>query len=109
MLQSKEAISIDDFNKGLITKDRVISKELGYSPNCMNIKWNFDGSIQKRYGCTTQNTVQIGSTSLAGWTIDSTGTLTTDLKAYWKMEETSGDRFDEVGSLNLFHINNPPS
>ena len=105
MLQSKEAITIDDFNKGLITKDRIISKELGYSPNCMNVKWNFDGSIQKRYGCSTQNTVQVGSTAAAGWTVDSTSGLSTDIKAYWKMDETADSRADVFGTNHLSDYN----
>jgi len=105
MLQSKEAISIDDFNKGLITKDRVISKELGYSPNCMDIKWNFDGSIQKRYGCSTQNSIQIGSTATAGWTIDSSTGLSTNIQAYWKMDETADTRADSFGGNHLSDFN----
>ena len=105
MLQSKEAISIDDFNKGLITKDRVISKELGYSPNCMDIKWNFDGSIQKRYGCSTQNSIQIGSTIAAGWTLDSSTGLSTDIQAYWKMDETADTRADSFGGNHLSDFN----
>lgn len=106
MLQSKEAITIDDFNKGLITKDRIIAKELGYSPNCMDIKWNFDGSIQKRYGCSTQNTVRVGSTTAAGWTLDSTSGLSTNAMAYWKLNETSSSRFDEFGTNILSDFNN---
>ena len=105
MLQSKEAITIDDFNKGLITKDRIISDELGYSPNCMDVKWNFDGSIQKRYGSSTQNTVQIGSTAAAGWTLDSTSGLSTNIQAYWKMDETSDARADVFGTNHLSDYN----
>ena len=105
MLQSKEAITIDDFDKGLITKDRIISKELGYSPNSMNVKWNFDGSIQKRYGCSTQNSVQIGSTSAAGWTVDSTSGLSTNIQAYWKMDETANARADVFGTNHLSDYN----
>ena len=105
MLQSKEAITIDDFNKGLITKDRIISKELGYSPNCMDIKWNFDGSVQKRLGCSTQNTIQLGSTAAAGWTLDSSTGLSTNLQAYWKLNETSSTRNDEFGTNHLSDYN----
>jgi len=105
MLQSKKAITIDDFNKGLITKDRIISKELGYSPNCMDIKWNFDGSIQKRYGCSTQNTLQLGSTATAGWTLDSSSGLSTNIQAYWKLNETADSRSDEIGGNVLSDYN----
>lgn len=105
MLQTKEAITIDDFNKGLITKDRIISKELGYSPNCMDVKWNFDGSIQKRYGASTQNTASIGATSTAGWTVDSTSGLSTNIQAFWKMNETADARRDEIGTNHLSDYN----
>ena len=105
MLQSKEAITIEDFNKGLITKDRIISKELGYSPNCMDVKWNFDGSIQKRYGCSTQNTVRLGSTAVAGWTLDSSTGLSTNIQAYWKMDETANSRDDSFGTNHLSDYN----
>jgi len=105
MLQAKKSVSIDDFNKGLITKDKIQTKEMGYSPNCMDIKWNFDGSIQKRYGASTQNSVQLGSTSLAGWTIDSGTGLSTNIQAYWKLNETSSSRSDEFGTNTLSDYN----
>ena len=90
MLQKVEPISITDFNKGLYTDLNILNNEKGQSPNCMNIKWNADGSIQKRLGSSTQNTLQIGSTSLAGWTLETGTGLTELLRAYWKMDEFSG-------------------
>lgn len=105
MLQKVEPISITDFNKGLYTDLNILNNEKGQSPNCMNVKWNADGSIQKRLGSSTQNTVQIGSTSLAGWILDAGGTLSTSLQAYWKLNETSGSRGDEFSTHNLTDFN----
>src|SRR3990167_8141015 len=109
MLQKVEPISITDFNKGLYTDLNILNNEKGQSPNCMNIKWNADGSIQKRLGSSTQNTLQIGSTSLAGWTLETGTQLTVGLQHYWKLNETSDDRGDEVSNLYLSPINAPAS
>ena len=105
MLQGVQTISLSDFNKGLYTSLNILKNEKGQSPNCMNIKWNFDGGIQKRLGHSTTNTVVIGSTIAAGWTLDVANTLTNNLSAMWKLNETSGDRSDEYGGNNLTDIN----
>lgn len=36
--------------------------------------------------------------------IDTNGTLMTDLKAYWKLDENAGTRYDEIGENNLTDI-----
>ena len=103
MLQKVEPLTISDFNKGLYTNISFIKNEKGQSPNTMNVKWNADGSLQKRYGSTTQNTIQIGSASVAGWTLETGTGLTLDLQGYWKLNETANERADERGTnaLNL--------
>lgn len=110
MLQKVEPISITDFNKGLYTDLNILNNEKGQSPNCMNVKWNADGSIQKRYGSTTRNTLQLGSTATAGWTLDSGTSLIAELKSFWKMNETSAERYNEIGTNNLSQaFNSTPS
>ena len=108
MIQKTEPLSPKSFDKGLITRSDILKPEFDWSPNCMNIKWYFDGSVGKRFGSSTTNTVRLGSTAIAGWTIDSGGTLSTNLVAYWKLNETSLVRNDEVGELN-FQVFDDPS
>lgn len=109
MLKLKEPISFTNFDKGLYTSLNFLNNEKGHSLDCMNVKWNFDGSIQKRYGCSTQNTVLIGSTQIAGWTLETGTGLTELLRAYWKLDETSGNRFDQVGGMTLSTLSSPLS
>lgn len=105
MLKGKEVLSVTDFNKGLNTKANILANEKGQSPNTMNIKWNFDGSIQRRLGASSTNSVRIGSTTIAGWTLDTQSDLTTNLEAYWKMEEPSGSRVDQINNIALADTN----
>ena len=101
MLQKSQPISIKEFNKGLFTFSNFLQNEKGHSPNCMNIKWNFDNSIQKRLGSITTNTVQMGSNSTPGWIVDSSNSLLTNFLYYWKLNEVSGTR---VSSYNDFDL-----
>ena len=106
MLQRVEPLSITDFDKGLYTNLNILNNEKGQSPNCMDVKWNADGSIQKRLGANTTNAVAVGSAGAAGWTLDNTtGGLSTELQAFWKLNETAGGRSDEFGGNNLTDVN----
>ena len=109
MLQKAIPISIEDFDKGLFTAANILKNEKGHSPNCMNVKFNFDGSLQKRLGSTTQNSLIIGSSGVSGWITDSMGTLSTNLNAYWKMDEVSGDRSDQYSTNDLTDVNSVSS
>jgi len=42
-----------------------------------------------------------------GWILDTAGTLTTGLVAYWKLEEASGTRVDQKGTNHLSPVNAP--
>ena len=105
MLQRVEPLSITDFNKGLYTNLNILNNEKGQSPNCMDVKWNADGSIQKRLGANTTNAVAVGSAGAAGWTLDNGGDLSTSIQAFWKLNETAGGRSDEFGGNNLTDVN----
>lgn len=109
MLKDKQPITTAGFNKGLFTKGNILGNEPGHSPNCMDVKWNFDESIQKRLGSDTRNTIQVGSIAAASWTVNSTGTLSTSIAHWWKMNEPSGDRASQVDNSVLSPINNPQS
>lgn len=72
----------------------------------MDIKWWFDGSVGKRYGSSTTNSIAITSGGApASFQVNSTGTLLNNLSHYWKFDEASGTRFDSVGSNNLTQFN----
>ena len=105
MLQKSQPISITKFDKGLFTFSNFLQNEKGHSPNCMNIKWNFDDTIQKRLGCNTTNTVQLGSTGIAGWVLDASTSLTPSLAAWWKLDELSSTRNAQNITFPLSDIN----
>ena len=107
MLQKKEPVTTSGFAKGLFTKGNILVNEPGNSPNCMDIKWNFDESIQKRYGSTTRNSIKIGSTAVGGWVQNSSGTMSTGLLAYWRLDEPSGSRADSFGTYTLTDVGGP--
>lgn len=105
MIQTNILLSSKDFSKGLNTRSDILRNDPNTSPNCMDIKWYFDGAIGKRFGASSTNTLSIGSGATAGWTIDSGGNLSTNLAAYWKLDEAAGDRFDAFGTSTLFDSN----
>src|SRR3990167_10386308 len=112
MIQNNQPLSSKDFIKGLITRDDMLNANFDQSPNCEDIKWYFDGSVGKRYGTSTTNSIAItpvvvGNT--AGWILDSDNTLSTGLQAYWKMDEASGNRADSIGNLPLTDFTGIPS
>ena len=51
------------FNKGLSTYKNFFNLEEGQSPSCINVQFNNDASISKRYGSSTMNTVALESTA----------------------------------------------
>lgn len=101
MIKGVQPITSADFNKGLVTRSDILKGDINASPNTMDVQWNFDSSLHKRFGCSSTNSIIIGSTAIAGWIIDSNGTLSTNITSYWKMDEASGTRSDSFGSNNL--------
>lgn len=98
MIQKNDPISSTDFKKGLVTRSDILKPDPEQSPNCMDVKWYFDGAIGKRFGASSTNTIAVGSTSVPGWIIDSGGSLSTSIQSYWNMNEVSGDRSDSFGN-----------
>ena len=108
MIQGNETLSSKDFSKGLVTRADLLKNQFDQSPNCMDIKWYFDGSIGKRFGSSTTNSIQLTSGgAAAGFIVQNS--LTNNLLAYWKLDEASGTRFDSFSNLNLNQINDPLS
>lgn len=104
MIKNVEPITSTEFNKGLVTRSDFLKGDINSSPNTMDVQWNFDSSLHKRLGASSTNSIAIAPTTpttTAGWIVDTTTSLSTSLQAYWKMDEASGTRFDQIGGLNL--------
>ena len=101
-------VQAEDFKVGLFTRSDIINSDPDLSPNCMDIQWYFDDSIGKRLGSTTKNTVALSQAGPASGFIVGNA-LTNNLISYWKLDESSGTRYDVFGSANLLSINNPQS
>src|SRR3990167_6416739 len=100
MLQKQDLISSKDFSKGLVTRDDMLKSSFDQTPNCSDIKWNFDGSIGKRFGSNTTNSVVLTNTdSNSSFIVGNS--LTNNLLAYWKLDEASGNRLDSIGTNTL--------
>ena len=106
MIKNAEPITSAEFNKGLVTRSDFLKGDTNASPNCMNVRFMFDGSLRKRLGASSVNSVAITSGGQAGWVIDSNGTLSTSLQAYWKLDEASGTRTDTFDGLSLSQTGN---
>lgn len=105
MIKGAEPISSKDFKKGLVTRSDFLKGDIEASPNTMDVAWNFDASLHKRFGCSSTNSIVLVGTQNAGWTLDSTSSLTTSLLSYWKLDEPSFDRVNQVGTNNLTNTN----
>ncbi|MBU1457039.1 MAG: LamG domain-containing protein, partial [Proteobacteria bacterium] len=106
MLQDVKDLTASGVMKGLNTQYNFLALQKDQSPNMMDVKINYDGSIEKRLGTTTQNTVTItgGSSSTLGFNPTTSGILTS-FEAYWNLNQTSGDRSDQVGTSVLQSYN----
>src|SRR3990167_147267 len=105
MLQKQDLISSKDFSKGLVTRDDMLKSSFDQTPNCLDIKWGFDGSIGKRYGSSTTNSITITSGSASGFIVGNA--LTNNLLSYWNLNEVSGVRYDSFSNVNFNQLNNP--
>lgn len=105
MIKNVEPISSTDFNKGLVTRSDFLKGDINASPDTMDVTWKFDASLHKRFGHSSTNSVSIGSSAMSVWTLDSSGSLSTNLSAYWKLDESSGTRQPQIGGISLLDAN----
>lgn len=107
MLQDVKDLTSPGAVKGLNTQYNILGLQKDQSPNMMNVKVNYDGSLEKRQGSHVQNQVSItgGSGSADGFVPNSGGNLVDHLKSYWNLNEASGTRYDIAGAKNLSEIN----
>ena len=61
MIQGVQVLSAGSANLGggLVTLPNFFTLPPSASPNCLNVKFNVDASVQKRLGATTLNTVAV--------------------------------------------------
>jgi len=85
--------------KGLNTNPNIFTVTKDQSPNMMNIRVEHDGSKMKRLGTVTMNTVVIADSAGSGFS--PTGGITSNLIAFWNMNEPSGTRVDSFGGNSL--------
>lgn len=66
MIKDVIDLASKDFSGGLNTVSDFFKLEKEQTPNCMNVKFNFDGDVHKRLGTHTLNTVALSATGSAG-------------------------------------------
>lgn len=93
-------------SKGLNTVYNILSLEKEQTPNCMDVNINYDGSVEERLGTNTQNALVIAESSAIGFSQNSTGTLSTSLRSFWRLDEASDSRKDAVGMVTLLDSGN---
>ncbi len=73
MLKGVADLTSQDFSKGLNTVNDIFKIGRDQTPNAMDVKFNFDGSIEKRLGSNTMNNISLSQTAgtigvtTAGW------------------------------------------
>lgn len=91
--------NVSDINSkkqtGLNTQDNILDIDKSQSPDMMDVIVHFDGSLEKRLGSDTRNSVIL--TNSAGSGFSPAGTLTGSLIAYYKFDEAAGQRNDSFG------------
>jgi len=104
MLQKLQNLTTTGF-AGLTTFRNFYNLGSGASPSMIDVKVNFDGSVEKRLGSNTINATVLVSTGASGFSPDADGSLVTSLTAFWNMNEASGTRNDGFGKINLTDLN----
>ena len=99
MLKNVSDITSEGKQTGLNTQDNILAIDKSQSPDMMNVVVHFDGSLEKRLGSNTQNSVVIANSAAAGFS--PTGSITSNIIAFWKLDEASGTRSDAIGGHTL--------
>lgn len=73
MIKNVADLTPQDFSGALNTTQDIFKLKKEETPNCMNVKFDFDGKMQKRLGTSTRNSVSLSQSSgtigvtTAGW------------------------------------------
>ena len=63
MLKNVVDLTSQDFSKGLNTIQDIFKLEREETPNCKDVKFDFDGKVQKRFGTNTRNEVALSTSN----------------------------------------------
>ena len=107
MLRKVTDLNTNDFSKGLNTDPNPFSLTKEESPNIMDVNVLRFGSLQKRLGSSTMNSVVITQSGGIKFS-NGSQTLSNNLQSYWKLDELIGTRGDSYSTNNLTDINNTP-
>lgn len=105
MIKGVQPITSNDFNKGLVTRSDILKGDINASPNTMDVQWNFDSSLHKRFGASSTNSISLGQTTTGGWIIDTNSSLSTSIVSYWNLNEVGSTRADSADGNPLADIN----
>ena len=105
MLQNTRLTTPPSLGGGLVTLTNFFADGPTQSPNCMNVRYNIGTSVEKRFGTASANSVILISSATTGFSPDSSGSLSTNLNAYWKLNEVGGTRIDSFDGVNLTDVN----
>ena len=66
LIKNVADLTTNDFSKGLNTSQDIFKLEKEQTPNAMDVIFDFDGKVRKRFGTNTKNTVALSATGSAG-------------------------------------------
>src|SRR3990167_9265689 len=66
LIKNVADLTTNDFSKGLNTSQDIFKLEKEQTPNAMDVIFDFDGKMRKRFGTNTKNTVALSATGSAG-------------------------------------------
>ena len=101
MLQNVVQVGSAGVGGGLSTYRNLFMLRPDQSPACMDVEMGPGGGVGKRLGTTTINTTVLTSNSASQFAVDSDGTLSVNLEAFWKLNEPSGTRLDSLDARDL--------
>ena len=103
MLQDVKDLTAPGVLKGLNTQYNLLTVQKDQSPDMMDVKVNYDGSIEKRLGSNTMNATVIAGAVGANFSPNGAGTasLLNNIGAWWNLDELNGDRTSQFNSLTL--------
>ncbi len=104
MLKGIESKPSTNFGGGISTYRNIFSLQPNQTPDAMNVKFNVGGDMEKRLGSSTMNATVLVSSAATGFTTDSGNTLSTNLVAWWKLDEANGQRQDQYGTNHLTQL-----
>lgn len=96
-----------DLAGGLYTLPNLLNLPPNTTPNCLDVRHLVGGAVEKRLGISTLNTVAVVNSLATGFNPDTGANIANNLRAWWKLDEESGNRADAFGTHTLTAVNAP--